>query len=67
MELNTFRALTKGQAQAECQNCFQTGHWTYQCRNEKVYLTRPSRTQMLRNPKLRAPTFDDDDVPEIPL
>lgn len=38
---------------AQCQKCFQTGHWTFECKNERVYMTRPSRTQQLKNPKLR--------------
>lgn len=44
-----------------CQRCFQ-GHWTYECTNERVYMSRPSRTQQLKNPKLR-PVLDDD-LPE---
>ncbi|RYR30776.1 hypothetical protein Ahy_B01g055542 [Arachis hypogaea] len=38
---------------AQCQKCFQSGHWTYECKNERVYMSRPSRTQQLKNPKLR--------------
>ncbi|KAJ1395296.1 Zinc finger, CCHC-type superfamily [Sesbania bispinosa] len=38
---------------AQCQKCFQSGHWTYECKNERVYISRPSRTQQLKNPKLR--------------
>ncbi|KAI4374693.1 hypothetical protein MLD38_012658 [Melastoma candidum] len=38
---------------AQCQKCYQSGHWTYQCTNERVYISRPSRTQMLKNPKLK--------------
>ncbi|XP_050218726.1 uncharacterized protein LOC126669323 [Mercurialis annua] len=37
----------------QCQKCYQTGHWTYECKNERVYMARPSRTQQLKNPKLR--------------
>ncbi|KAK4770874.1 hypothetical protein SAY87_031406 [Trapa incisa] len=37
---------------AQCQKCYQSGHWTYECKNERVYISRPSRTQMLKNPKL---------------
>ncbi|KAH6780176.1 zinc knuckle family protein [Perilla frutescens var. hirtella] len=40
-------------APSQCQKCFQTGHWTYECKNERVYISRPSRTQQLKNPKLR--------------
>ncbi|GAB4843029.1 hypothetical protein Ancab_013006 [Ancistrocladus abbreviatus] len=38
---------------SQCQKCFQTGHWTYECKNERVYISRPSRSQQLKNPKLR--------------
>ncbi|XP_040986619.1 zinc finger CCHC domain-containing protein 10-like [Juglans microcarpa x Juglans regia] len=38
---------------SQCQKCFQSGHWTYECKNERVYISRPSRTQQLKNPKLR--------------
>ncbi|GAB2217826.1 hypothetical protein Droror1_Dr00001038 [Drosera rotundifolia] len=52
---------------AQCQKCFQAGHWTYECKNERVYISRPSRSQQLKNPKLRqkplSPTeLDDADV-----
>ncbi|XP_031096689.1 zinc finger CCHC domain-containing protein 10-like [Ipomoea triloba] len=40
-------------AASQCQKCFETGHWTYECKNERVYISRPSRTQQLKNPKLR--------------
>ncbi|OIW00146.1 hypothetical protein TanjilG_29136 [Lupinus angustifolius] len=49
---------------AQCQKCFQSGHWTYECKNERVYISRPSRTQQLKNPKLRvnvSATYDLDD------
>src|SRR3990167_2126581 len=36
-----------------CQNCFQFGHWTSQCKNEAVYLKRPSRSKLLQKPNLR--------------
>ncbi|KAK9287995.1 hypothetical protein L1049_016440 [Liquidambar formosana] len=44
---------TLGGTSSQCQKCFQTGHWTYECKNERVYISRPSRTQQLKNPKLR--------------
>ncbi|MQL77636.1 hypothetical protein Taro_010045 [Colocasia esculenta] len=37
----------------QCQRCLQAGHWTYECKNEPVYISRPSRSQQLKNPKLR--------------
>ncbi|KAH9318826.1 hypothetical protein KI387_020595, partial [Taxus chinensis] len=42
-----------GGAAQRCQKCFQPGHWTYECKNERVYISRPSRTQQLKNPKLK--------------
>uniref|UniRef100_A0A0D6QYL5 Uncharacterized protein n=1 Tax=Araucaria cunninghamii TaxID=56994 RepID=A0A0D6QYL5_ARACU len=42
-----------GGASQRCQKCFQHGHWTYECKNERVYISRPSRTQQLKNPKLK--------------
>ncbi|GFZ13918.1 uncharacterized protein LOC130763806 [Actinidia eriantha] len=53
---------------SQCQKCFQTGHWTYECKNERVYISRPSRTQQLKNPKLRMKmsiSYDLDN-PDIP-
>jgi len=42
-----------GGSSSQCQKCFQAGHWTYECKNERVYMSRPSRTQQLKNPKLK--------------
>ncbi|XP_057538958.1 uncharacterized protein LOC130817338 [Amaranthus tricolor] len=42
-----------GGVASQCQKCFQVGHWTYECKNERVYISRPSRSQLLKNPKLR--------------
>ncbi|KAJ6726509.1 ZCCHC10 PROTEIN [Salix purpurea] len=50
-DLNSMSKAFGGNAQ--CQKCFQSGHWTYECKNERVYMSRPSRTQQLKNPKLR--------------
>ncbi|KAL8271105.1 hypothetical protein Esti_004959 [Eimeria stiedai] len=54
-------------AKAECQKCMQYGHWTYQCTNRRVYLQRPTRTQILKNPRLNPKQVNADDAPEIPL
>ncbi|TRY73885.1 hypothetical protein TCAL_16921 [Tigriopus californicus] len=35
-----------------CQKCLQFGHWTYECKNERKYLHRDSRTVTL-NRKLK--------------
>ncbi|ESW14014.1 hypothetical protein PHAVU_009G074533 [Phaseolus vulgaris] len=69
-DLKPSRSASGGAAQ--CQKCFQSGHWTYECKNERVYISRPSRTQQLKDPKLRprvdAPVaYDldlDGDVPD---
>ncbi|GJN10869.1 hypothetical protein PR202_ga29006 [Eleusine coracana subsp. coracana] len=44
---------SSGGAYTQCQKCFQHGHWTYECKNERVYMSRPSRTQQLKNPRLK--------------
>ena len=36
-----------------CQNCFEFGHWTFECKSDPVYLKRPSRSKILSNPKLQ--------------
>ncbi|KAM7279785.1 hypothetical protein ACFE04_006919 [Oxalis oulophora] len=57
-----------GGAASQCQKCLQTGHWTYECKNERVYISRPSRSQQLKNPKLKAKmsaTYDLDDIPDL--
>lgn len=59
-------SMTTVGSTAQCQKCFQSGHWTYECKNERVYISRPSRTQQLKNPKLRVDvslTYDLDDNP----
>jgi len=35
----------KTAATVQCQKCLEKGHWTYECKNEKKYLYRPSRTK----------------------
>ncbi|KAL4202455.1 hypothetical protein AMTRI_Chr02g221190 [Amborella trichopoda] len=45
--------ISLGASSSQCQKCFQAGHWTYECKNERVYISRPSRTQQLKNPKLK--------------
>ncbi|KAI0061675.1 hypothetical protein BV25DRAFT_1805131 [Artomyces pyxidatus] len=37
-----------------CQKCLGTGHFTYQCKSSRPYVTRPSRTAQLENPRLLA-------------
>ncbi|KDQ62438.1 hypothetical protein JAAARDRAFT_121951 [Jaapia argillacea MUCL 33604] len=52
-----------------CQKCLRTGHFTYECTAAaRPYLSRPSRTQQLENPKVLAKLKADGkpsvDVPE---
>ncbi|KAA1470001.1 hypothetical protein DENSPDRAFT_773872 [Dentipellis sp. KUC8613] len=37
-----------------CQKCLGIGHFTYQCKSSRPYVSRPSRTQQLENPKVLA-------------
>ncbi|KAF9220950.1 hypothetical protein BS17DRAFT_713052 [Gyrodon lividus] len=37
-----------------CQKCLKTGHFIYECKSPRPYVTRPSRTEILENPKLLA-------------
>ncbi|KAF7056564.1 hypothetical protein CFC21_063961 [Triticum aestivum] len=46
-------AVPTSSAGGQCQKCFQPGHWTYECKNERVYISRPSRTEQLKNPRLK--------------
>lgn len=48
-------AASVSNVNAKCQKCLQTGHWTADCSNERVYKARPSRTALLLNPKLKLP------------
>ncbi|KAE9455137.1 hypothetical protein RHGRI_012691 [Rhododendron griersonianum] len=59
---------TLGGSTSQCQKCFEPGHWTYECKNERKYISRPSRTQLLKNPKLKMKVSIsyDLDNPDIP-
>ncbi|KAH9969607.1 zinc knuckle-domain-containing protein [Russula dissimulans] len=37
-----------------CQKCLGTGHFTYECKSTRPYVSRPSRTAQLDNPRLSA-------------
>ncbi|CAG8475494.1 657_t:CDS:2 [Cetraspora pellucida] len=41
---------TKVSPKTQCQKCLEYGHWTYECKNERVYKARPTRTQQLTKP-----------------
>ncbi|KAH9997865.1 zinc knuckle-domain-containing protein [Russula vinacea] len=35
-----------------CQKCLRPGHFTYECKDTRPYVSRPSRTAQLENPQL---------------
>ncbi|KAG0234833.1 hypothetical protein BGX31_004449 [Mortierella sp. GBA43] len=41
---------TKAPATQQCQKCLEFGHFTYDCKAERVYKARPTRTQQLKKP-----------------
>ncbi|KAI0300268.1 zinc knuckle-domain-containing protein [Russula brevipes] len=51
-----------------CQKCLSTGHFTYECKATRPYVSRPSRTAQLENPRalttLKADGKPSVDVPE---
>ncbi|KAF8645191.1 hypothetical protein AX16_008018 [Volvariella volvacea WC 439] len=51
-----------------CQKCLGTGHYIYECKGQRPYVSRPSRTQLLENPnklaKLKAAGVPSVEVPE---
>ncbi|KAI8380042.1 zinc knuckle-domain-containing protein, partial [Blakeslea trispora] len=50
----------KASTSTQCQRCLEHGHWTYECKKERSYKVRPTRTQQLKKPvKLLQP-----DLPE---
>ncbi|KAI9512423.1 zinc knuckle-domain-containing protein, partial [Russula earlei] len=53
---------------AVCQRCLGTGHFTYECKAVRPYVSRPSRTAQLQNPRLLAKSAASDEKPcvEVP-
>lgn len=51
-----------------CQKCLGSGHFTYQCKNARPYVSRPSRTKQLEKPsvlsKLKSAGRPSVDVPD---
>lgn len=46
---------SKATATTQCQKCLKRGHYSYECQSvpqDRPYVSRPSRTQQLFNPKL---------------
>ncbi|KAH7350863.1 zinc knuckle-domain-containing protein [Rhexocercosporidium sp. MPI-PUGE-AT-0058] len=52
----TIGGPSKATATTLCQKCLKKGHYSYECKavvQERPYVSRPSRTQQLLNPKLQ--------------
>ncbi|TRM61077.1 zinc knuckle-domain-containing protein [Schizophyllum amplum] len=47
-----------------CQKCLGTGHFIFDCKGSRPYVSRPSRTQQLANPKALARAKPSVEVPE---
>ncbi|EEH55057.1 uncharacterized protein MICPUCDRAFT_59925 [Micromonas pusilla CCMP1545] len=50
----------------QCQRCLKFGKWTFECckdASSRVYVSRPSRTAQLKNPKVRQRFADAADQP----
>jgi len=47
-----------------CQKCLKTGHFIYECKSTRPYVSRPSRTQLLEKPALLAKMKAS--APEVP-
>ncbi|KAI8094953.1 zinc knuckle-domain-containing protein [Gilbertella persicaria] len=46
----------KASTSTQCQRCLEHGHWTYECKKDRSYKVRPTRTQQLKKPiKLAQP------------
>ncbi|SLM34099.1 hypothetical protein BGHDH14_bgh01719 [Lasallia pustulata] len=48
-------ASSKATPQTLCQKCLKRGHFSYECKSaaqDRPYVSRPSRTQQLADPKL---------------
>jgi len=65
--MNKYRTLPglgpqKATASTVCQKCLKKGHYSYECKastQERPYMSRPSRTQQLLNPKLKPKLTSD--------
>ncbi|KZO92678.1 hypothetical protein CALVIDRAFT_454878, partial [Calocera viscosa TUFC12733] len=47
-------ARPRATPQTICQKCLQRGHYMFECKNPRPYVSRPSRTKMLEDPRLSA-------------
>ncbi|KAJ3503989.1 hypothetical protein NLJ89_g8180 [Agrocybe chaxingu] len=56
----------KATSSTVCQKCLGRGHYTFECKGARPYVSRPSRTQQLENPKLFAKLKSDKPSVEVP-
>jgi Zinc knuckle len=65
--MNRYRSIpglgpVKSSASTTCQKCLKKGHYSYECKaslQDRPYASRPSRSQMFKNPKLAPPLASD--------
>lgn len=50
-----FSVAEEGKSQ-RCQKCLELGHWTYECKGQRKYVHRDSRTQTLKRKLQEAAT-----------
>lgn len=51
----------KAATTTQCQKCLEHGHWTYECKKDRSYKVRPTRTQQLKKPlKLYEPELPEE-------
>lgn len=65
---STIGAPSKATPSTLCQKCLKRGHYSYECKavaQERPYVSRPSRTQQLFNPKL-VPKLTNDAPQDLP-
>lgn len=58
----SYGGRSKATPSTTCQKCLKKGHYSYECKasaQERPYLSRPSRTQQLLNPKLKPQLTSD--------
>ncbi|EIW80959.1 hypothetical protein CONPUDRAFT_39538, partial [Coniophora puteana RWD-64-598 SS2] len=48
----------RANASTVCQKCLGRGHFIYECKSTRPYISRPSRTEILENPKSLAKLKD---------
>ncbi|CAD8096472.1 unnamed protein product [Paramecium sonneborni] len=62
---NKKKANNEDAAGVRCQRCLKYGHLTYECKNENVYLYRPSRTMQFKEKQLQY-ELNNEKPPEVP-